>query len=132
MSVLYLDTSAFVKTVVREPESQALRAYLAGNPRGQVSSALLKVEALRAVRDLGSRVTGAVRTGLRRIDLIALDDRILEAAGTLDPSILRTLDAVHLASAAELDGDLDAIVTYDGRMISGAAVMGLPVVTPRR
>jgi uncharacterized protein len=131
VSVLYLDTSAFIKTIVREPESQALRAYLAGNPR-QVSSVLLKVEALRAVRDLGARFTGAVRTGLRRMDLIALDDRILEAAGTLNPSILRTLDAVHLASAAELDGDLDAIITYDRRMISGATVLGLPVVTPRR
>lgn len=131
MSVLYLDTSAFIKTVVREPESQALRAYLADNPR-QVSSALLKVEALRAVRDLGAPFTGAVRTGFRRMDFIALDDRILEAAGTLDPSILRTLDAVHLASAAELDGDLDAIITYDRRMISGATALGLPVVTPLR
>jgi uncharacterized protein len=131
VSVLYLDTSAFIKTIVREPESQPLRAYLGGNPR-QVSSALLKVEALRAVRDLGARFTAAVRTGLRRMDLIALDDRILEAAGTLDPSILRTLDAVHLASAAELDGDLDAIVTYDRRMISGATILGLPVVTPKR
>jgi len=69
----YLDASAFVKLVVEEPESKALRAFLARPPRRRVSSALLRAEALRAVRHLGPEAVSRVRAGLRRIDLIGVD-----------------------------------------------------------
>lgn len=53
---------------------------------------------------------------MRRVDLVGIDDRILESAGTLEPRIVRTLDAIHLATAMTLGDDLDSIVTYDQRM----------------
>ena len=131
MSALYLDSSAFIKLVVSETDSAATRAFLAAGPARRVSSALLRTESLRAVRDMGPDAIATVREGLRRIDLIAIDDRILDAAGTLAPAVLRTLDAIHLASAIAVGADLEAIVTYDGRMIDAARQIGLPTATPR-
>ena len=130
MTAVYLDGSAFVKVLVEEPESGALRAFLADHPARRVSSALLRAEALRAVRHLGSGTLAAIREGLRHVDLIGIDDRILDAAGTLEPRILRTLDAIHLATALTLGDDLDAIVTYDDRMTEAARLLGLSAVRP--
>ncbi|MEI8333279.1 MAG: type II toxin-antitoxin system VapC family toxin [Chloroflexota bacterium] len=131
MSALYLDSSAFVKIVVLEAESTALRAYLAASDARRVSSALLRAETLRAVRHLGPDALAAVREGLRRIDLVAIDDRILDSAGILEPRVLRTLDAIHLATALALGDDLDAVVTYDERMAEAAKLVGLATAMPR-
>lgn len=131
MTVVYLDSSAFVKLVVAERETDALRAYLAVHDRRHVASTLLRTEAVRAVRHLGTEALATAREGIRRMDLIAIDDRIVDAAGVLEPRVLRTLDAIHLATAMALGSDLDAIVTYDERMADGAALLGLSIATPR-
>ena len=130
MTALYLDSSAFVKLVVEEPESAAVRTFLASHDARRVSSALLRAESLRAVRRLGPDALATVREGLRRVDLIGIDDRILDAAGTLQPGVLRTLDAIHLATALAVGDDLAAIVTYDERMIDAARLNGLPTASP--
>ena len=130
MTALYLDTSAFVKVVVEEDGSGALRTFLADHRARRVSSTLLRTEALRAVRHLGPEALAAVRGGLRRIDLIGIDDRVLDAAGVLEPRVLRTLDAVHLATALSIGDDLEAIVTYDARMVEAARLLGLPARAP--
>jgi len=131
VTALYLDSSAYVKVLVDETESGALRAFLAAGGARRVSSALLRTEALRAVRHLGSDALAIVRDGLRRVDLIEIDDRILDSAGILEPRVLRTLDAIHLATALAIGDDLDAIVTYDERMIAAAEMLGLATETPR-
>jgi predicted nucleic acid-binding protein len=131
LSALYLDSSAFVKLVVEEEESVAVRAFLSVRDARRVSSALLRTEALRAVRHLGPDALATVREGLRRVDLIGIDDRILDAAGTLEPQVLRTLDAIHLATAMAVGDDLDTIVTYDERMIEAARLIGRSTVSPR-
>ena len=131
MSALYLDTSAFVKLAVEESETAALRQFLADRALRRVSSALLRTEALRAVRHLGPDALASVREAIRRVDLVAIDDRILDAAGTLEPRVLRTLDAIHLATAMAMGDDLDAIVTYDDRMVEAAGLLGLLVSAPR-
>ena len=131
MSALYLDSSAFVKLVVEEAESTAVRTFLADKSSRRVSSTLLRTESLRAVRHLGPDALATVREGLRRIDLIGIDDRILDAAGTLEPRVLRTLDAIHLATVLAVGDDLEAIVTYDERMVEAARLLGLSTVSPR-
>lgn len=131
MSALYLDSSAFVKVVVEEAESAALRAHLAASDTRRVSSALLRTEALRAVRHLGPDALAAVREGLRRVDLVGIDDRILDAAGLLEPGVLRTLDAIHLATALAIGDDLDKIVSYDERLVAAARLVGLGTIAPR-
>ena len=130
MSAIYLDSSAFVKVVVQVSESAALRAFLAAAPARRVSSALLRTEALRAVRHLGPEALLAVREGLRRVDLVAMDDRILDAAGILGPKVLRTLDAIHLATALAVGDDMRLMVTYDERMVDAAERIGLKVASP--
>jgi hypothetical protein len=130
LSALYLDTSAFVKLVVEEAESAAVATLLRERGSRRVASALLRTESLRAVRHLGPEALAMVREGLRRVDLIAIDNRILDATGILEPHVLRTLDAIHLATAMAVGDDLEAIVTYDERMVEAARLMGLPTVTP--
>jgi len=86
---------------------------------------------LRAVRHLGADALATVRDGLRRVDLVGIDDRILDAAGTLEPRVLRTLDAIHIATALALGDDLEAIVSYDERMVESARLLGLVTASPR-
>jgi uncharacterized protein len=125
----YLDASALVKLVVVEPESEALRRFLRRRPE-RVSSALSRVEVVRAVRLHGPRATKRARQTLARVRLLILDDTVLDAAGDLDPRVLRSLDAIHLASAQALSGDLDQVVTYDRRMAEAGRLLGLSVRAP--
>ena len=76
----------------------------------------------------------AVRRGpdvLARLELIRVSDRMLTVAGSLLPAELRTLDAIHLATAQQLGGDLARIVTYDERMGAAAQAAGCPIAAPR-
>ena len=130
MKAVYLDASAFVKVVIAEAESRALRRFLRGAPERRISSALLRTEGVRSVRHLGPSALERVREGLRRVDLVHIDDRILDAAGHLEPGIVRSLDAIHLATALAIGDDLDVIVTYDERMLEGARLLGLRSAAP--
>ena len=127
----YLDTSAVVKLVTREPETTALRRRLRTLPR-RASSALLRVELLRTINRLGPpRLMGEARRHLERIHLIRIDDDLLDRAALLDPPSMRSLDAIHLAAALSLGADLAAVITYDERLTSAAAALGLPVLAPQ-
>ena len=126
----YLDSSAIVKLAVAEPESAALRRYLRRR-RPLVSSALTSAEVARALLPLGEQAVRRGQEVLARVELIRISNRILAAAGALLPAELRTLDAIHLATAQQLGGELARIVTYDERMRRAAAATGCPVAAPR-
>lgn len=126
---VYLDSSAIVKLVVREKESLALRRFLRNHPL-RVASALARVEVVRAVRSLGPDFNATAHAVLARLQLLRVDDEVLMAAALLDPRVLRSLDAIHLASAQALGSELEAIVTYDFRMADAARVLGLTVLAP--
>ena len=129
MRLVYLDSPAIVKLVVREAESEALLVYLDSGLQ-PVSCSLARTEVLRAVRNSGTGVLERARDVLRRIDMIRLDDVLLDAAGLLDPQLLRSLDAIHLAAAGLVSPSLEAIVTYDERMRSAAERLGYRVEAP--
>jgi hypothetical protein len=126
----YLDSSAIVKLAVREPESMALRRYLRRR-QPLVSSALARTEVLRALMPSGVEAVDRGRDVLQRLDLLRVNDRILNAAAALQPPELRSLDAIHLATAHQLGQELQAIVTYDDRLIAAANQLGCKVVQPR-
>lgn len=126
---VYLDSSALVKLVVREPESRALRRYLRRRPR-RVSCALARVEVVRAVRPQGTVALTRARRMLERLNLLRLDDPLLDAAAQLDGPSVRSLDAIHLAAAQALGGELESVVTYDVRMTAAATRLGLGVDSP--
>jgi uncharacterized protein len=130
---VYLDTSALVKLAVDEPESKALRAMLESAPR-RVSSELVVVELFRAVRrrdpggDLGlETLAGEV---LKTVSLYAMTRPLLMEAALLGPAELRSLDAVHLATALRLSDELEAIISYDQRLSVAAETNGLQVLAP--
>jgi len=132
VSLLYLDSSALVKLVAREPETSALLSLLEPRPE-VVSSALARVEVLRAVARTGrgSDTLERARSVLSRVVLVAMDGWILDAAASLEPAELRSLDAIHLATALTLQPEADMFVSYDERLNTAAAGAGLQVVTPR-
>lgn len=129
---IYVDTSALVKLVVVEAESAALRSYFEDfRSDTQFTAALARTELVRAVARQGSNdVIDNARLALTKLDLVAVTATLLDAATTIRPRELRTLDAIHLA-AARTAPELRAVVTYDNRLAEAAGTAGLPVVTPR-
>ena len=126
---VYLDSSAIVKLVVREPETEALLAFL--EPwHVRVTSALARVEVVRAVRRHGRSATSRATAMLDALSQLALDDALLDSAAAIHAKQLRSLDAIHLASAQQLEGELDVLVSYDERMLAAARALDLPVSVP--
>jgi uncharacterized protein len=130
---LYLDSSALVKLVLPEAESAALLASLADWPV-RISSELAHLEVLRAVRRVTAdpAVEQRGEEVLAALNLMKIDSEILGRAARLEPRTLRSLDAVHLASALSLGDALGAIVIYDGALSTAAAACGLNVLAPGR
>lgn len=129
MTVAYLDTSAYVKLIIDEPESGALQHEL-GRWSTWASSALLGVEAVRACRRFGDDIADSAERRLRYLSLIPMDDAVLAIARRVDPSDLRSLDAIHLATALSIGPDLGALFSYDTRLTEAADAAGLRVLTP--
>lgn len=128
--VAYLDSSAFVKLIVAEPESSALRRAIARWPQ-HASSTLLRTETIRALRRSGNtEQVPAARRLLRGVSMVRVDEPLLDRAADLEPGELRTLDAIHLASALELGQDLGVMIAYDIRLKSAAQAYGLTVESP--
>ena len=129
---LYLDTSALVKMVVRESESEALQRFLAErDDDGLCTAALSRVELLRAVAGGGPAATTQARRLLAAVDTIALTRSLLDDAGGLQPPRLRSLDSIHLAAALRAGSSLRAVVTYDARMIAAAGELGIATAAPK-
>ncbi len=129
--MFYADTSALVKLVVVEAESAVLREWMLAGPVRLATSDLTRTELLRAVRRAAPQAAGAARNVLSRLLLIAASAEILDETARLDPVELRSLDAVHLASALALVDDLEGVVTYDERLGEAARALGLRVIAPR-
>ncbi|HWM62699.1 MAG TPA: type II toxin-antitoxin system VapC family toxin [Solirubrobacterales bacterium] len=135
MAVFYADTSALVKLVREEAESQALWTYLDG--ADLVSSELVLTEIPRAVRRAAAREPSLPLEQLleragQLIDALALhplDRALLAGAGALAEPALRALDAIHVASAVHLD-PIEAFVTYDERQAAVARLAGLRTMAP--
>jgi predicted nucleic acid-binding protein len=126
----YLDTSALVKLVVAEAETSALLAWLKAADRAPVSCDLARTELMRAVRRVAPDRAVQARTVLDSVTLIAVGTAMFEEAGRLDPTLLRSLDALHLAAALALGDDLEGLVTYDERLAGAAELNGLVVTAP--
>jgi uncharacterized protein len=128
--LLYLDTSALVKLVLPEPETPALVAALPAEAR-LVASEIAEIELLRAVRRVaGEDPIDAARSKLESVRLLPLSRRIRRRACELAPVTLRTLDALHVATALDLGELLDAVYAYDTRLSEAATQAGLRVLAP--
>ena len=127
----YLDTSALVKLVVAEAETDALRQWLSETPRQAVACDLVRTELMRAVRRVAPDRAARARQVLDGLTLTEVTPSIFEQAGRLDPVELRTVDAVHLTAALDLGDDLEGVVSYDDRLSAAAERVGVAVISPR-
>ncbi len=128
--LVYMDASAFVKLVIPEPETDALIATLTPQTR-MVASTILEIETVRAAcRASGKQGADTARAQLAGIRLLPLTARIRGRACDLEPETLRSLDAIHLATALDLGDRLDCIYVYDTRMTSAAQAAGLHACAP--
>lgn len=123
-----------MKLVAQETESRPLFDWLRGRP--VLTSVLGTVEVLRAARRIAT-ATGDVNVVRRASEVLAsvaiagLTDGVAERAAWADPPTLRSLDAVHLATAL-LAGPLDGFVVYDDRLAEAARAAGMTVAQPGR
>ncbi|OBY30937.1 type II toxin-antitoxin system VapC family toxin [Mycolicibacter kumamotonensis] len=131
--MIYMDTSALVKLIVQEPESAALQRWLADiEDRDHVTSAVGRVELMRTALRGGDTeiVDNAQRILDEDLDIIAVTDDVITKAEAIGPTSLRSLDAIHLASAAQLGDGLTAVVAYDHRLIAGCRNLGYRIESP--
>lgn len=128
-SVWYVDSSAIVKLVAVEPETSVLTEFLADR-QPLVSSALATTEVHRAALPLGERFLDQATEVLERFELVRISNEILEHAGRLEPNSLRSLDAIHLATASLFGSTLGGLISYDGRMRDAALSYGWGVHAP--
>ncbi len=127
--IWYLDTSAFVKLVVREPESEALRAWCGS--KSLASSDLLRTEARRALVGRPASERERCESLIAALTLVRLHADVFDQAGRLPNSNLRSWDALHLAAALQIGEELAGIATYDQRLTEAATSMGVAVARPR-
>jgi uncharacterized protein len=132
--MLYLDTSALIKLIRREPESAALADWLDSQTSvAWVSSTLIEVELPRALRRVDPSLLAAVPAIVARVSRYEIDEVVRAAAAAYPDTGLRSLDAIHLATGEAVFGTaLTAFVTYDERLLAAAAAAGLPTAAPGR
>jgi predicted nucleic acid-binding protein len=132
--MLYLDTSALIKLIRREPESGALADWLdTQTVAAWVSSTLIEVELPRALRRIDPSLLAEVPAIVARVSRYEVDEVVRAAAAAYSDATLRSLDAIHLATGDAVFGTmLTAFVTYDERLLAAAATAGLPVAAPGR
>lgn len=129
--MIYLDSSALMKLVRREAETDALHGWLTRRTAAPaVTSELGRVEVLRAAARVGGRAATEARAIVGDLDLVPLDRAVQDVACDIGEPTLRTLDALHLASALLLGDALTTFVAYDQRLVGAAEDAGLAVATP--
>lgn len=128
MSRWYLDTSAAIKLLVRESESAALIHMINHERPALTSSLLLETGLRRAVQRIPALSQGLVTELLAKVSLFEVEPAQCTHAGLLPGANLSSLDALHLATAIDLQ--MDALLTYDVRMTAAAEEVGMPVLAP--
>lgn len=127
--VAYLESSALTKLLIQEPESRHLRKELQRWAR-RVSSELAVVEVLRLVHRTGPPLHASALHLLQSLALRPMNRGLLLSASRLDPQPLRSLDAIHLATALALGPALEVMFTYDRRLLAAAKAHGVPTAAP--
>lgn len=129
--MIYLDSSALLKLLREEPESAPLEGWLEERrPTPMVTSALAEIEVRRACRRIDPAALPDALRLLASLDLVPISEEIIQEAAVIGNAMLRSLDAIHLASAMALGDDLMGFVAYDRRLGQAADEAGLPMTRP--
>lgn len=127
-SIAYIDASALVKLVLAEPESLEMARWYVESERVATS----RIGIIETRRAVARRLHDPVHLDrvLSGIEVISVTTRLGDRAAAINPSSVRTLDAIHLATALSIGANLTSFVTYDDRLAAAARDLGLPVVSP--
>ena len=125
--MIYVDTSALAKLVIPETESAAMRTFAVGT---LVTSTIAGTELRRTVRRRAPHLLVDAERVLSGVAQLTVDADVLRTASTLDPLSLRTLDAIHLASALRVREEITTFVAYDKRLLDAAHLAGIPTAAP--
>ncbi len=132
--MIYLDSSAVVKLVRWETHTEDLVAWLEERRNSAlVSSCLVEIEVPRAIRRYDPSALPSVSPTIRRLYRVEINAEVRERAASYEDPQLRSLDAIHLATAEMLAGqlnELEAVVAYDERLLTAAAARGLTALGP--
>ncbi len=128
--MIYIDTSALLRVVFPDDTTPAVQALLDDPAIRLISSTLLRVEARRGTVRRAPRRLPRVDVLLRSVEAVGIDDAVIEAASRLPDPMLRSLDALHLATALLIREDVEALLTYDDRLADAARAHGLAVASP--
>jgi predicted nucleic acid-binding protein len=132
VSLYYADTSAVVKLLAEETHSRALASFYDEHTDAEwVSSALLKIELMRTVTRVMPVLIPDARDLLHAFSYVAIDGDVVDGAMNEPDRGLRSLDAIHLATARIFGDELDGLVSYDDRLLRAAGEAGMPTITPR-
>jgi len=129
LSLLYVDTSAFLKLFVVEPGSEAMLELSLAHQGKLASSDLLIAETLGTLNRRELDLSDA-KSALRAVHLMPIRRNILDEAAELSKFGLRTLDGIHLATALSVKSNLDAFITFDHKLAEVAQQLGLRVLEP--
>ena len=124
----FLDASAFLKLLVVEPESAELTLWTHG--RRLASSDLLRTEARRGVAHLEASVLRGCDELLEVVHKVRVTPALLDRAGRLPGPGLRSLDAIYVACALQLEDEIAEFVSYDRRQLAAAERFGLSTASP--
>lgn len=129
--MIYVDSSALLKLLFEEDESDTLRRWLTAHASvAVVSSELARVEVSRVCRRIDSGRINAARALLAGLDLIPMTSDVINEAAEMGSTMLRSLDAIHLSTALSIREDLTALVAYDRRLSDAATAAGIETVRP--
>jgi predicted nucleic acid-binding protein len=129
--VIYLDSSALVKLLFQEPESDALFGWLSARPDlPKLTSQVSVIEVVRVCQRLDARQEPAARSLLAGMDVMPLSSVVVDLATRVGTASLRSLDAIQLATALLVRDGLTALIAYDHRLLEAAVAEELPVVRP--
>lgn len=128
--LVYADTSALVKLVFDEPETESLISWMDEVDADFVTCDLTRTELMRVAQRIDAERAVEARDVLDACTILALDGSVFERAGLLAPSELRSLDAIHLAAAHMIGEELDGMLSYDARLAHAARTRGLRSVHP--
>jgi len=129
--VIYADSSALMKLLIMEPETAALGAWLeARSDTPVITSQLTVVEVIRSCRRANADALPAARMLLSTVGLVPISREVIDAAAELSGTLLRSLDAIHLATAVTIGAGLSRFLSYDRRLTESASAAGIVTAQP--